>query len=374
MRAEGRARRGPGAVHPHRRRNVLIGATLLGAFIPPIAARVAAERLRRRPDPERGESISEPMGEEGRYVPVSDGVRLYVEELGNGPTVVLVHGWFCNTDMWHYQKKLLRDRFRLVCFDQRGHCRSACPDSRPVALDTLAGDLKTVLDSIDAEGPVVLAGHSMGGISILKFTEMFGEELGRRVAGVALIDTSHMPMHGTVAGGGALRLVGKPLVEPAFRWAVEHPRLSDGVKRMVIGTSPFLVATRYLGYGSGASLTQMEYITEMAGKTTMKGASQAALGLLEIEEPISLEPLRASGIPVLIWVGEKDKLTRPRASVLMAAELPGSELHVIPDTGHPSYMEEYRLFNEVLESFCAGAFAGGERDPRPPVPTPSGEE
>jgi pimeloyl-ACP methyl ester carboxylesterase len=321
---------------------------------------VLAERLRRRHDPERGESLSEPMGEQGRFITSFDGTRLYAEELGEGPTVVLVHGWFCNTDMWHYQKKLLRDRFRLVCFDQRGHHRSACPDSRPVSQEVLARDLKAVLDSFVPRGPVVLAGHSMGGISILKFAEMFPGELAARVAGVALIDTSHLPMDRTLAGGGALRFARKPVVEPAFRWAVEHPGFSDGVKRTVIGTSPFLVATRYLGYGSGASLTQMEYITEMAGKTTMKGACQAALGLLESEDAISLEPLRASGIPVLIWVGQKDKLTRPRASRLMAAALPGSELHVVPDTGHPSYMEEYRLFNEVLEAFCARAFGAGK--------------
>ncbi len=145
--------------------------------------------------------------------------------------------------------------------------------------------------------------------------------------------------------------------EPAFRFAIEHPGLCDGIKRAVIGTSLFLVAVRYLGHGSGASLTQMEFIGEVAGQSSIKGACQAGLALFGNESGIPLEPLRDSGIPVVIWVGEKDRLTRPDVSRRMGAELPGSELHVVPDTGHASFMEEYRGFNRVLSEFAERAFA-----------------
>lgn len=339
----------------HRKRNWLI-AIGLSAILPAVSW-AAAERLRRIHDPEAGEVLSEPLGEKGRYITSFDGARIYTEEIGSGPTIVLIHGWFCNTDMWHYQKKALAGSFRMVCYDQRGHRRSDCPDSQPCTLETMARDLKAVLDEYAPNEPVVLAGHSMGGISILKFAQMFSEELGKRVRAVALVDTSNVPMAETIMGGATLEPLQKPLVEPAFKWAVEHPRLSDGVKRFVVHTAPFLLATRYLGYGSGASLTQMEYIQEMAEKTTMKGACLAGLGLLRAEETIELEPLRRSGIPLLIWVGEKDKLTRPEVSIRMKLELPDADFHLVHDTGHPSYMEEYGRFNEALEELCARAFA-----------------
>jgi pimeloyl-ACP methyl ester carboxylesterase len=127
---------------------------------------------------------------------------------------------------------------------------------------------------------------------------------------------------------------------------------------VLVHTSPFLVATRYLGYGSEASLTHLEYIAEMAEKTSMKGACQAGLGLMCEDEPTSLEGLRRSGIPVLIWVGEKDKLTRPVISIQMKEQLPAAELRIIPDAGHPSYLEEYRLFNDALEELARKSFAG----------------
>lgn len=326
------------------------------AAMVPAVMRAAAGRLRRKPDPEAGEVLSEPLGEKGCYVRSADGTRIYTEEVGHGPTLVLVHGWFCNTDMWHYQKKLLADRFRMVCFDQRGHRRSDCPDSRPFTLEELADDLKAVLDAYAADEPVVLVGHSMGGMSILKYLERYPEDLGKRVKGVALVDTSNVPMHETIMLGEALEGLQKPLVEPAFRWVARHPGFSDGAKNLLVRTAPFLLATRYLGYGSGASLTQMEYIQEMARKTSMHGACQAGLGLLRNESPTSLEALRRSGIPVLIWVGEKDKLTRPEVSVRMKEQLPDARLLIVPDTGHPSYMEEYADFNEELKALAGRAF------------------
>jgi len=340
----------------HRGRRWALGLGIVA--LAPAAARAAAARLRRFPDPEAGEVLSEPLGEKGRYVKSLDGTRIYTEEVGQGPTLVLVHGWFCNTDMWHYQKKLLSDRYRVVCFDQRGHRRSDCPLDGSCTIDAMAGDLKAALDTYAADEPVVLAGHSMGGMSIIKYVHLYPEELGRRVRGVALVDTSNVPMRETCVGGETLGSLQKPVVEPVFKWVTEHPGLADGAKKVLVHTAPFLLATRYLGYGSGASLTQMEYIQEMAKKTTMKGACEAGLGILYQEEPVSLEGLRRSGVPVLIWVGEKDKLTRPEVSIRMKEQLPDAELLVVPDTGHPSYMEEYGKFNEELVELAQRAFAG----------------
>jgi len=343
-----------GARRHHRMRNWLMA---LGATAAAGALTKAAEvRLRRMADAEAGEVLSEPLGEKGHYVKSFDGTRIYTEELGEGPTLVLVHGWFCNTDMWHYQKKLLAGNCRLVCFDQRGHRRSECPDCEAFSLETLARDLKAVLDETVTDEGAVLVGHSMGGMSILKYLEMYPEDLGARVKAVALVDTSNVPMYETITGGRMLEPIQESVVEPLFRWITHHPGLADGLKRSLVRTAPFLLATRYLGYGSGASLTQMEYIQEMAGKTSMKGACLAGLGLIENEKEMSLAPLRRSGVPVLIWVGEKDKLTIPEVSIRMKEQLPDADFHLVPDTGHPSYLEEYGLFNEAVVELVGKAF------------------
>ena len=342
------------------RRRLLVGLALAG-LVPPLLVKAEAARLRRKHDPEAGEFVSGSMGEKGRYLESFDGTRLYVEEVGRGPAIVLVHGWFCNTDMWHYQKKELSDRYRIVCFDLRGHRRSGDAGGRVFLLEDLARDLRCVLDACAPDEPVVLVGHSMGGATILKYLEMFGEEPGGRVKGVARGDTTHVPMSQCVAAAGALRAIKKPVVQPAFRWIATHPGFADRVKGLMTGGSLFLVATRYIGFGSGASVTQMEHIGEMVKKTSVEGAFRAALGMLEQEEDINLDSLRDSGIPVFIWVGEKDKLTRPEVSERMCMLLPCSELHVIADTGHPSFMEEYEMFNRALDRLAVKSFAADGR-------------
>lgn len=345
----------------HRRRNLLIGLAVAG-LVPPLVIRAAAERLRRMPDPEADEVIGEPLDEKTGYLESFDGTRLFVEELGKGPTLVLAHGWFCNTDSWHYQKKWLSEKYRIICYDQRGHGRSPAELGADFSLEAFTRDLRCVLDNYAAGEPVVLAGHSMGGMAILKFVDMYPEELGKTVKGVALVDTSNVPLTSCLVGGPALRFMQKPVVEPLLRWIVDHEGFADRVKTTVVGTSPFLVATRYLGYGKGASLNQLEYIGEMARRSSMKGVCQAGLGLLEKPETISLDALARSGIPVLVWVGRQDKLTRPEISERMHAELPGSELYIIENAGHPSYMEEYRRFNSVFSDFAKKSFAGDRGD------------
>ncbi len=340
-----------------RKRKALI-ALGAAALVPPAAVRGLAWRLRARPDPDSGEDLCAPVGEKSRYIESFDGSRLYTEEVGRGPAIVLSHGLFNGADMWHFQKKGLSDSYRLVCYDHRWHGRSDCPGGGVEALEALGRDLRAVLDACAPGEPVILAGHSMGGMAILKYCELFPGDLGSRVKGVALLDTAHVAMHEMMAGGAVLRRVQRPLVEPVFRFAVDHPGLSDGLKHAVIGTSLFLVAVRYLGFGGGASLAQMEGIGEIARRTSMEGASRACLALLGMEG-ISLEGLRRSGVPVLVWVGEKDRLTAPRNSLRLRDELPGSELYVISDTGHPSFMEVHEQFNRVLAEFADGALSAG---------------
>lgn len=325
------------------------------ALAPFAAARLYREVLERKPDPEGGEDICAPMGESAGYVESFDGSLSYTEELGTGPAIVLIPGWFNNTDSWHYQKKELSKRYRVISYDQRGQRYSAVEDNGPITLDSLARDLKAVLEARVPSGPVALCGHSMGGMAILKFAELFGGELRWRIKAVALIDTSceHVSRH--ISGGGAVGVLREPVIAPVFRWIIRHPVLADRVKYVLTHTSLFLAATRAFGYGSSDSLVQLEYIGDMADQTSMKGASQAALGLLDNTCGIGLDALRDSRVPVLIWVGEKDRLTRPEASRRMAADLPDSELHIVRRAGHPSYMEAYREFNHVLDDFVTRA-------------------
>ncbi len=101
----------------------------------------------------------------------ADGTHLHVEEYGraDGPTVVLSHGWTCSTLFWAPVVRALSSDFRVIAYDQRGHGRSASPATRKgYGTVVLADDLQAVVELVVPEGEqAVLAGHSMGGMTIM---------------------------------------------------------------------------------------------------------------------------------------------------------------------------------------------------------------
>ena len=105
-----------------------------------------------------------------RTVTTDDGVPLHVEVDGDEDaplTVVFSHGFTARLAEWELQRAALRDRARLVLWDQRGHGRSGWTQLTDATIDRTGRDLGQVLDAVAPTGPVVLAGHSMGGMSIL---------------------------------------------------------------------------------------------------------------------------------------------------------------------------------------------------------------
>ena len=104
--------------------------------------------------------------------------------------MVFVHGFCLNLDCWHFQRAAYRGLVRSVYYDQRSHGRSGRSDRAHATIDQLGRDLKQVIDHVAPDSPVVLVGHSMGGMSIVALAEQFPELIGDRVIGVGLISTT----------------------------------------------------------------------------------------------------------------------------------------------------------------------------------------
>src|SRR3954465_7808483 len=128
-----------------------------------------------------------------QVVTTDDGIPLHVEGDGaaDAPlTVVFSHGFTARLAEWELQRAALRDRARLVLWDQRGHGRSGWTKLTDATIDRTGRDLGEVLDAVAPTGPVVLAGHSMGGMSIMALARQRPELFGPRVVGVFLLATS----------------------------------------------------------------------------------------------------------------------------------------------------------------------------------------
>src|SRR3954469_2137799 len=126
---------------------------------------------------------------------LSDGVGLHVRTSGpaDAPlTVVLLHGWCLNWRIWHHQIAALEasGRVQVIAYDARGHGRSGATHLRSATLAQLGEDLAEILHRYAPTGPVVLVGHSLGGMSIMEYAGAHPTEFAARVRGLLLISTS----------------------------------------------------------------------------------------------------------------------------------------------------------------------------------------
>src|SRR5919199_3793325 len=172
-------------------------------------------RRSRRPAP----SAPPPPG--SRTVRTDDGVDLHAEVDGrpDAPlTVLLTHGFTARLGEWDDQRAALRRRARLVLWDHRGHGRSARGGRRTATIDRTGRDLGEVLDATTPSGPVVLAGHSMGGMSVMALARQRPELFGTRVVGVFLLATSAGGLVESGLLGHALKLVRRLGLLPLYLW------------------------------------------------------------------------------------------------------------------------------------------------------------
>lgn len=171
----------------------------------------AAVAIRRRRI--RWSILDDPCGSEGLTLPegelftlhTDDGADLAVLVAGDGPVVVLPHCWTGGMSIWApVARGLVAGGHRVVLYDQRGHGSSTL-GTGPISIDRLGLDLAVVLERLDVND-VVLAGHSMGGMTIQALAKVRSDVLAGRVSGVVLASTA--------AHTGNLRV--PPLAAKAF--------------------------------------------------------------------------------------------------------------------------------------------------------------
>jgi pimeloyl-ACP methyl ester carboxylesterase len=304
-------------------------------------------------------------------VRTADGAQLHavVDGSDDAPvTLVLAHGWTLAQAAWDDVAGLLGPRIadgelRLIRYDQRGHGRSTwrspthpryASEVGELSIDQLGADLGKVLDQLVPEGPVVLGGHSMGGMTIMCLAAGRPELFGDRVRGVALVSTSA----GDLAPAGrtlAERLQLK-LAPGMVTVAIGGARAFERIRQLLPPSHPrHRKMVRELLYGADATEEMVVAGAEIMHASTVRAfaAFYPALGGHDKRE--QLHALRQ--VPVEILVGDSDKLTPVRHSRQMAGRLPDATLHVVERTGHMLPQERPRLVTDAIERLLAAATA-----------------
>lgn len=285
----------------------------------------------------------------GRVVDVRsrDGFRLHTEVFGppDGRPVVLAHGITCAIRVWAHQIADLARDHRVIAYDHRGHGRSGVPPRRSgYSLDHLAADLDAVLEATLQPGErAVLAGHSMGGIAISSWAERHPEQVRRRAAAVALINTTT---------GDLLRNV--DLLPVPARWGDARVRAAGTVLR-TFGGAPRLRAAEgpsrrfvsAMAVGRDADPVVADFVYELFDETPPGGRGGWARVLVDHLGPTHIG-LTNLTVPTLVIGSRKDRLLPLVSSRRIADTVPNLARFLELPGGHCAILEQPDEVNAAL--------------------------
>lgn len=335
-----------------------VGALAVGAALGAVAERSLVRGAALPMTAEGGEEFGSLRGDVYE-VAASDGSVLHVEvDEAPGtdlPTVVFCHGYALNLDSWHYQRLALQGRARLVFYDQRSHGRSARAEFDSHHIEQLGDDLATVIAAIVPTGPLLLVGHSMGGMSIMAFAEQCPSVFAERVFGVALISTS--------AGGSNSGLLGLPpllgtlfqrLAPPVAAAVARHKTL---VERSRWNHSDLgLLLTRIYSFGSTAPDQAGRFVAGMVSATPIDVIAEFLPAIQEHDKRAAMSQFES--VELLVIVGESDRITPREQSDAIVRQVPGAEYIVIDHAGHMVTIEKH----EEVDAALLGLLARVRRD------------
>jgi pimeloyl-ACP methyl ester carboxylesterase len=335
------------------------GAVAAGAGAVVMAEKLAVGRIRLRPDPAADVPFGDAYGEE-ITVRADDGLPLHVQICGpaDAPvTIIFCHGYALNADVWYYQKAGFCPTARCVFPDQRSHGRSGRSDPELVSIDQLGADLHEILTATaPGDTPVVLVGHSMGGMTIMALADQHPELFGDKVIGAVLIATAA----GTVDPVTWLPAPVRPAIRlavPSMMTGASKGRIAGVVERgrRSAGDISFL-GTRHLAFGDPkTSPTVVDFLERIVRATPIDVLADFYIALIGHEKRHALNVL--SKIPVLVLTGDKDRLVDPRSSDEIATAIVGAELVKVAGAGHVVILERPEEVNEAISKLVAHALA-----------------
>jgi pimeloyl-ACP methyl ester carboxylesterase len=245
-----------------------------------------------------------------------DGVQIYYEVHGEGPVILLSHGYSSTSAMWKGQIEALAARHKLIIWDMRGHGESDYPDD-PAAYseEATVGDMAALLDVVGAE-KAIIGGLSLGGYMSLAFNRAHPE----RVAALLIIDTG-----------------------PGYR----NDEAREGWNQNAIKR-----AERLEREGLG-DLAKASAEVRAVRHRSADGLAKAARGMLTQRDAGVMNSLSSIAAPALVVVGADDTPFLA-ASDYMAAKIPGAKKVVIPAAGHAANIDQPEAFNRAIVQFLDG--------------------
>jgi len=246
-----------------------------------------------------------------------DGVKIHYEVAGEGPALLLTHGYSATGEMWRGQLATLSPHFKVITWDMRGHGASDYPqDQTAYSEEATVADMAALLDEAGA-GSAIIGGLSLGGYMSLAFHRAHPE----RTRALLIIDTG-----------------------PGYK----NDQAREGWNANAIRRAERLEAD---GLGD---LSKASAEVRQARHRDATGLARAARGMLVQRDSRVIESLPAIAVPAIVIVGADDTPFLA-ASDYMAAKIPGAKKVVIENAGHSANIDQPQAFNAALLGFLKDA-------------------
>ncbi|MEU8616753.1 alpha/beta hydrolase [Streptomyces sp. NPDC048623] len=287
--------------------------------------------------------------------------RLFGRKAPTPATVVFSHGYCLTQDSWHFQRAALRGIVRTVHWDQRSHGHSERgraqqgPDGVPVTIEQLGRDLKAVLDAAAPEGPLVLIGHSMGGMTIMALAAQYPELVRDRVVGVGFVGTSAGRLDEVsyglpLAGVNAVRRV----LPGVLRALGSQAELVERGRRATADLFAGLIK-KYSFSSKDVDPAVARFAERMIESTPIDVVAEFYPAFAEHDMTAALGAFRE--MPVLALAGDHDLVTPSAHTEAIADLLPGAELVIVPDAGHLVMLEHPEAVTDRIADLLVRAGA-----------------
>ncbi len=297
-----------------------------------------------------GPDVPSMEGGDALHLVRPDGTRLHVRTFGPaGPTIVASHGWGTDCEEWAYLRRLVEHGWRVIVWDMPGMGRSGRPGNDDYSMEKFANDLRAVVQ-VAGDQPVVLCGHSIGGMTTLTFCRLFPELLGKRIRGLILAHTTYRNPVRTMWGATFLSAIERPVIVPLLYLQIALSPIVWLMNCLSYFNGSIHWSNTFTGFGGTETRQKLDFISRYSLTTAPAVLARGCLGMLryDVENVLPHIP-----IPVLCLIGDRDPVTPPTANRHISDNAPAGRYRDLAPAKHYGFFEHDEAFLQTVSEFCS---------------------
>ena len=242
----------------------------------------------------------------------------------------------------------MSDRFHIIVWDLPGVGESTRSDTNDYSLEKFASDLDAIINTVENQ-PVILVGHSIGGMVTLTFCRLFPAALGTRVAGLVLVHTTFTNPVRTTTLASLNTALEHPVIVPLLHlmiWLSPVVRVLNWLS-FLNGSSH--LATKLSGFAGTESWQQVNFASRYGLYLSPAVLARGMFGMLRYDATNTLPTIH---IPTLVITADHDPVCKPEASERIRQGVPTATLTPLVPAKHMGFMEHHTQFATLVSEFA----------------------